>query len=31
MRFKRSDIPGFVIAVVAPPLLTLLIFNSWEL
>ena len=31
MRFKRSDIPGFVIAVVAPPLLTLLIFNSYEI
>ena len=31
MRFKRSDIPGFVIAVLAPPLLTLLIFNSYEI
>lgn len=31
MRFKRSDIPGFVIAVAAPPLLTLLIFNSYEI
>ncbi len=31
MRFKRSDIPGFVIAVVAPPLLTLLIFNSYDI
>lgn len=31
MRFKRSDIPGFVIAVLAPPLLTLLIFNSYDI
>lgn len=31
MRFKRSDFPGFLIAVAAPPLLTLLLFNSFDI
>lgn len=30
MRFKRSDLPGFIIAMVAPPLLFLLFLRSFE-
>ncbi|MGE0134341.1 MAG: hypothetical protein AB7L91_03935 [Dehalococcoidia bacterium] len=30
MRFKRSDLPGFIIAVGAPPLLFLLFLRSFE-
>ena len=30
MRFRRSDLPGIAIAVLAPPLLMLLFFASFE-
>lgn len=30
MRFKRSDLPGLLIAAVAPPLLTLLFLASFD-
>ncbi len=30
MRFKRSDLPGFAIAVLAPPLLTLLFLATYD-
>ena len=30
MRFKRSDLPGFAIAVLAPPLMMLLFFAACE-
>ena len=30
MRFKRSDLPGFAIAVLAPPLLTMLFLATYD-
>ena len=30
MRFKRADLPGFLIAVIAPSLLTVLFFRAFD-